>query len=264
MVDATGIEGANDVLTEETAAQLLEIEPGASDDDIQAAYRDAVLENHPDNNGDPEIFKAVEQAKDILDGILSPVELQQQRQQRGEDPTERDPNLNQTTAGGRSGGGTSTQDTSTQGTGTQGSQRDTGTASGPGFGGFGGASTQQTEGPDRDVLFDAILNLLRVNTTEEGLKDKYGPNATIENVANILTDMILAGGLELGDVKKMLNDEMEFGSNFGQATGGLFGGASGAGGIFGGGGGLGSSNPRDYMQWGADRQRSDEDDDQDD
>jgi len=231
MVDTTGISGPEDITSVQKARQLLEVDADASESEVQSAYQDAVLETHPDTGGDAELFKAVDDAKDIIDGEIEPAD------------------------GGGSGvdsPGTGPSRGSSAGSGagaTQGSAGDS--ASGAGFGGFGANTGRQTEGPDREVVLNGVRNLLRQNTDEETLKDKYGSNASMENVAEILTDLIMAGGIELGDIRKMLNDEFEFGSNLGDATGGLFGGTTGAGNIFGGSSGLGSSNPRDYMSYGA-------------
>lgn len=241
MVDTTGISGPEDVTSLQKARQLLEVDADSSESEIQSAYQDAVLETHPDTGGDAELFKAVDDAKDIIDGEKEP------SGGSGSDRTR--PDTGPSRSGGPTGGTGATQD--------QGS----GGGSGAGFGGFGASTGRQSEGPDREVLFRAVKNLLTTNTTEENLKDKYGPNASIDNVADILTDLILAGGLELGDVRKMLNDEFEFGDNLGDATGGLFGGSTGAGNIFGRGGGLGSSDPRDYMSYGAGKGFGDGDDD---
>jgi len=244
MADTTGISGPDDIDSIDKAAQLLDVDIDASDEEVQAAYQDAVLETHPDTGGDAKLFKAVDKAKDIFDGVVDPPEVQSQQQ-----------------GGGRPGA------TSGRGGGTAGKEPgDDSTAggSGAGFGGFGPNTGSDTEGPRRDVVLRAITDLLEANTTEEGLKDKYGSNATMENVANVLTDMILSGGLDLGDVKKMLDDDLEFGANFGKATGGLFGGGSTSSGIFGGGGGLGSSDPQDYMQWGSGRRHSDDEEDESD
>jgi len=241
MVDTTGISGPDDLTSIEKARQLLEVSSDASDSEIQSAYQDAVLETHPDTGGDAELFKAVDDAKDIIDGEIDPAESSDSGSGRsGTGPSRSGP----TDPGG----------TSTQGQGSTG-------GAGSGFGGFGADTGRQTEGPDREVVLNGVRNLLRQNTDEETLKGKYGPNASMENVAEILTDLIMAGGLELGDVQKMLNDEFEFGTNLGDATGGLFGGSTGAGNIFGGGSGLGSSDPRDYMSYGAGKGYGDDDDD---
>lgn len=242
MVDTTGISGPDDVDTRQAAAQLLEVDVDASEDEIQSAYQEAVLETHPDTGGSAEMFKAVDQAKDILDGVVEP-----------------------------SGSGTSSGPSRSSGPrgrqggsppGGAGGSAGTAAGSGTGFGGFGQNTRAGREGPDRDVVYNAMRNILRQNTDEETLKDKYGPNASMENVAEILTDLIMAGGMTLGDVKKMLDESSDFGTNFGEATGGLFGGPTGSGNIFGGGGGLGSTDPNDYMSYGSARSKARDDDEE--
>jgi hypothetical protein len=229
LVDTSGVSGADDIQSESDAARLLEIDVDADGDEINSAFRDASLETHPDLGGDPEIFKAVKKAEDILEGRVEPEEDTTQDQQEQEES-------------GSS--GTATQDPGGGGTGD--------------FGGFAGSRQRQQEGPDPDVVFDAVFNLLETKTTEERLKDKYGPLADMESVAEVLTALIIQGGLDLGDVRKMLDEGFSFGSNMGEATGGLFGGSATDSGIFGGGSGLGSSDPADYMSYGA--ARSDDDD----
>lgn len=244
MVDTTGISGPSDVTTLEKAAQLLEVDVDSPDDEVQSAYQDAVLETHPDTGGDSETFKAVDEAKDILDGTKEP---------------SGDSGVNRTKPDRSPGGASSSAGSA----GTAQGQSSGGGAS-SGFGGFGAGGTGDRDGPDREVIYNGVRNLLRENTDEETLKGKYGPNATMENVADILTDLIIAGGIELGDIRKMLNDEFKFGDNLGEATGGLFGGSTGAGDIFGGGGGLGSGNPDDYMSYGSSRKKWDDDGDDED
>lgn len=41
---------------------ILDLEPGASTDDIKRAYRRRALETHPDRGGDAEVFRAVQSA----------------------------------------------------------------------------------------------------------------------------------------------------------------------------------------------------------
>jgi len=243
MVDTTGISGPEDITSIQKARQLLEVDADASESEVQSAYQDAVLETHPDTGGDAELFKAVDDAKDIIDGEIDPAE--------GPDSGGTRPGTGPSRSGPTDPGGASTQGQGATG------------GSGTGFGGFGASRTRDDDGPDREVILNGVRNLLRQNTDEETLKDKYGPNASMENVAEILTDLIIAGGIELGDIRKMLNDEFEFGSNLGDATGGLFGGSSTSGNIFGGGSGLGSSDPRDYMSYGAGKGFSGDDDDDD-
>lgn len=243
MVDTTNVEEPDDLTSKQRAAELLEVEVGVSEDELQSAYQDAVLESHPDTGGDAELFKAVDDAREILLGERQPVGSS-------------GPNNN--------GGGTQTRP-GTTGRGGAGGTGATG-ASGAGqagFGGFGGDTGQRQDGPDREVIYNAIRNLLRQQTSEERLKDKYGPEASMENVAAILTELIIAGGIDLGDVRKMLNDDFQFGSNLGEATGGLFGGDATGSGIFGGGGGLGSTDPNDYMGYGSSRGAGAGDDDDD-
>jgi hypothetical protein len=232
LVDTSGVSGADDIQSESDAARLLEIDVDADDGEIDSAFRDASLETHPDLGGDAEIFKAVKKAEDILQGRVDPEGGTAQDQQQ---------------KGGRGSDGAATQDP--------------GGGRGGDFGGFAGSRQRQQEGPDPDVVFDAVFNLLETQTTEERLKDKYGPLADMESVAEVLTGLIIAGGLDLGDVRKMLDEGFSFGSSMGEATGGLFGGPATDAGIFGGGGGLGSSDPADYMSYGASRSDDDDDDD---
>lgn len=236
MVDTAGVSGADDIESEEDAARLLEIDVDADDDVLDSAFRDASLETHPDTGDDPEIFKAVKKAKDILAGRVEPE--------------------------GSGGTGQQRRDEEPDDSGQSQREQDTGTGSTGDFGGFGGRARDDTEGPDRDVVFDAVMSLLRSNTTEEKLKDRYGPLADMESVAEVLTGLIIAGGLDLGDVRKMLDEGFSFGQNMGEATGGLFGGSPTDSGIFGGGGGLGSSDPSDYMGYGAGPSADEEDDDE--
>jgi len=242
MVDTTAVDSPDDLTSEVAAADVLEVDVGSSEDDIKEAYQDAVLETHPDMGGNDEDFIIVNRSRDILIG-------------------EREPEGGGAGATGSTGTRPTDRGTSTGGSGSAGAS-DAGTASGPGFGGFGANTSGRQQGPDREVIYNAMRNLLRAETDEATLKQKYGPEATMENVAEILTEMILAGGMTLGDVKKMLDVGGAFGSNLGEATGGLFGGDSASGGIFGGGGGLGSSDPADYMSYGAGQAGSDDDDDE--
>lgn len=225
--DATGIDGPDDLETLQDAAQLLGVDVDASDDEIDSAYQDAVLEFHPDTGGDPELFIAVDRARDYLKGERDPPGGRGVTQDTDE-PTE-------------------TEDTSTESTSDTGGWR-------------------RAAGFDKEAskaVLDSVKKLLRQNTTEEALKDKYGEHATIDRVANILATMIINGAIDLGDVNKMLNEGIRFGPNADAATGGIFTGDRSGGGLFGGGsGGMYSSDPNDYMNFDASPD-GDEDEDED-
>lgn len=245
MVDASGISGQDDVDSREKAAQLLEVSVDATEDEISSAYQDAVLETHPDTGGSEELFKAVDRARDILEGEENVSDLAG----RGGPPPGDRPDSGGAQA--RGSGGTDS-DSGFGGVGAGSSARGAG-----GSQGFGKEASQE--------IVDAVETLLRQTTTEENLKEKYGESATIENVAEILATLIQAGGIDLGDVGKMLNDDFQFGTDMGDATGGLFGGNRSGSSVFGGGGagGIFSSDPRDYMNTGG-RGSSEEDDEDDD
>lgn len=247
MVDASGINGQDDVDSREKAAQLLEVSVDATEDELSPAYRDAVLETHPDTGGSEELFKAVDKARDVLQGEADVSDL-----------------------AGR--GGPPPRDRPDSGGSQAGDSR--GAADEPGFGGVGSGKSARGPGGSSGFgkkasqeIVDAVETLLRQSTTEENLKDKYGEEATIENVAEILATLIQAGGIDLGDVGKMLNDDFQFGTDMGDATGGLFGGSRSGSGLFGGGGsgGMFSNDPRDYMNTGPSSSggSGDEDDDED-
>merc|ERR1719171_2655698 len=46
--------------------EILGVEKDASPDVIKKAYRKLAVKNHPDKGGDPETFKEIQQAHDIL------------------------------------------------------------------------------------------------------------------------------------------------------------------------------------------------------
>merc|ERR550537_891978 len=46
--------------------EVLGVEKGASPDVIKKAYRKLAVKNHPDKGGDPDVFKEIQQAFDIL------------------------------------------------------------------------------------------------------------------------------------------------------------------------------------------------------
>ncbi len=50
------------------ALRLLEIEPGSSNDEIESAFRKAARKHHPDVGGDPERFRAIVDARNLLLG----------------------------------------------------------------------------------------------------------------------------------------------------------------------------------------------------
>jgi hypothetical protein len=54
------------------ARNLLEVSHGASNEEIQKAWKQKALEHHPDRGGDPEIMKQVNVARDILVGDAVP------------------------------------------------------------------------------------------------------------------------------------------------------------------------------------------------
>lgn len=56
----------------EDAARILGVEPGASDDEINRAYKKKVFENHPDRGGDPAKMVEVNVAKEVLEGKRRP------------------------------------------------------------------------------------------------------------------------------------------------------------------------------------------------
>ena len=45
---------------------LLSVAPTASDGEIRKAYRKAAIQSHPDKGGDPEVFKAIAEAYEVL------------------------------------------------------------------------------------------------------------------------------------------------------------------------------------------------------
>ncbi|MEM1399740.1 MAG: DnaJ domain-containing protein [Pseudomonadota bacterium] len=63
--DASGGDGA---MSRAEALDTLGLEEGASDDDIKAAHRAAMMDNHPDQGGSDEAAMRINQAKDILLG----------------------------------------------------------------------------------------------------------------------------------------------------------------------------------------------------
>jgi hypothetical protein len=210
----------------EKAAQLLEVSEDADEDDVQEAYQDAVLETHPDTGGDPDIFIAVDRARDILAG--------EREAQTGPAKDEAGPSGTETASSGRE------------------NQNEWRRAAG-----FNKEAGEK--------VLNAVTGMLNQHTTEEALKDKYGPNATIENVAEIIAAMIVNGAIDLGDISKMLNEDIRFGPNMGSATGGIFGGGHGGSGLFdGGSGGAFSNDPEDYMSYGAGGSEDEEDEDEED
>lgn len=67
----------------ETPYALLGVPPGATADEIRRAYLRASRETHPDHGGDPEAFRAVKAAYDVLSDPEKRAALD-----RGEDPEE--------------------------------------------------------------------------------------------------------------------------------------------------------------------------------
>jgi hypothetical protein len=65
---AAGAAAAGGGMTREEAFETLGLEPGASDDQIRAAYRKLMAEHHPDRGGDPGMAARLNQAKDLLLG----------------------------------------------------------------------------------------------------------------------------------------------------------------------------------------------------
>ncbi|ERG93761.1 J domain-containing protein [Haloquadratum walsbyi] len=61
-----GQSAAHQTAAKQEVYEILEIEPGVSQEDIKAAYRERARETHPDTGGSKEEFLEVQEAYDTL------------------------------------------------------------------------------------------------------------------------------------------------------------------------------------------------------
>lgn len=226
-----GVRTPEDIETVRDAARLLEVDMDASEDEITDAFRDIVPLVHPDQEGTAELFKAADDARELLIATSAAGST---------------PGTGPGTDSPRSGAGTGTAGASpgaTAGTGAAGS-----TAPGAG----------QSPGED---LVDNIEEMLRQQMTEQELRDKYFQDTEFRDVAEILASLVLSGNIDLGSLERMVSGDERFSSNIGSSTGGNF--SRGGGSNFGS-SGYASSNPDDFMGYGVPDDDEDDDDDDDD
>jgi len=232
-----GYSSPEDIISPSNAAELLDVSLDADDGEIEEAFRDTVVKAHPDQGGTPELFRAVKEAKELLDTYSGAGSTAEGDSDAGSDGRDRSP-------GGE----------------TESAQRGTGAR---------GRSGPEQEGEVDEELILSIEAMLREKMTEEQLKDKYFEDTTFREVARILASLVLSGNIDLGSLERMVTGDDRFSTNVGSATGGNF--STGGGGNFSRGGGSNfggnsraSSNPEDYMSYGDDVDPDDDENDEED
>jgi curved DNA-binding protein CbpA len=190
-----GVEEPSQIQSRKKALEFLGLDEEASEDDIESARRELAISLHPDQGGTPELFKALDTAAELAKGG-SGSERRESSPSSGFD-------FDSSGAEGEAGTGW------------------------PGdVGGKGGAS----EGGRFDDLEGTVEEILRENAEEEELIDRFGQNATYENMAEVLAWLIVNGSITLGDVNRIVSARGEA-YRGGSSTGGVFG--KGGGGIYG-------------------------------
>lgn len=185
MVDELrGYSEADDVDSYADALELFGFDEEPTDDEIDDKFRDLTAEYHPDTGGSTGLFQAINRAREILEGKI-------QATGQPEDVAEEEDDTGPTAE-------------------TDGEDFETG---GVQFGTIGQKIPDSEIDPQRRRVRNAVKSLLRTNTSEEVLKDRYGPNADVETLSRVLGDIILMGWIDMADVENLGSGKDErFGS----------------------------------------------------
>jgi len=187
-----GFSDPDDVETEADAALLLDLEQPVSEDDADSRFTELTLEYHPDTGGSTELFQAIDKAHKILIGERVP------EAQRGPG------------TGAGTDGSDTTADTGPSRTGPGGGTGGTGTGRGgtrPPPGDQSDRARSQASGPSQEE-FNNIVSLIRdylqrarnSNPQIDQLIEQYG----LDNLAEVLSSLIVSGSIDLGDVEKIV------------------------------------------------------------
>lgn len=183
MVDQLrGVSSPDDLQTKADAADLLGVDIDANDAEVEDAFRDLVPKAHPDQGGSPELFKAVDEARDMMKRLSG----------RSASSSSSSSSGGPSPPGGA--GGAGPRGSTTPGAGAR---------------------------PDEDLV-DSIEDMLRQRMTEREMKDRYFEDTEYRDIAEILASLVMSGSIDLGSLERMVSGDDRFSSNIGSATGGNY------------------------------------------
>lgn len=196
-----GYSGTDDIENLGDMYRLLGLMVGADEDEIQISKRTLSGKYHPDRGGSAELMSAINTAartiQEAIDigGVDNP--------ELPADSTYK--NTLTPTIGDRTDVLPEDMQRSATGGLSDSSMDD----------GFADAASDSGVGDeDFEIIKQAVLNRLKDSATEQDLKDRYGPAADYENMAEVLATFILMGSIDLGDIEKIVGGDDRFSSQF--------------------------------------------------